>query len=295
MKKVNKAALAACLALATGVPALAQDTGSAAPSATESAPAALTSASVLANVNGQDITLGHVIATRQALPEQYQSLPDAVLLEGILEQLIQQTVLSQAITELSARAELQLENERRALVAGEKIDEVTAAAVTDEALQTAYESAYADADPVAEFNASHILVETEEEAADLITKLDEGAMFADLAREYSTGPSGPNGGELGWFTEGMMVKPFEDAVLGLEVGQVAGPVQTQFGWHVLVLNDKRDKAVPPLEEVRDALAEQIQNDAVETVVATLVEAAQIDRVDLTTIDAAALRDDALLD
>ncbi|MCP5038541.1 MAG: peptidylprolyl isomerase, partial [Rhodobacteraceae bacterium] len=216
MLKTKTAILAATFALGTVLPALAED---------------VTAATVLANVNGQDITIGHMIATRLALPDQYQSLPDSVLFEGILEQLIQQTVLSQAAGELSSRAQIQLENERRALIAGEKLDAVMAEAVTEDALQAAYDAAYADAAPEAEYNASHILVETEEEAAGLIVMLEEGGDFAALAAEHSTGPSGPNGGELGWFGLGMMVKPFEDAVLTLEVGQVSAPVQTQFGWH----------------------------------------------------------------
>lgn len=272
--------LAAVFALATALPAVAQD---------------VTAETILANVNGQDITVGHLIATRLALPEQYQALPDDVLFEGILEQLIQQTVLSQAIDALSHRAEIQLENERRTFIAGEYIDDVVADAVTEEALQAAYDAAYANAEPSAEFNASHILVETKEEVEALIVLLAGGAEFAELAREHSTGPSGPNGGELGWFGMGMMVKPFEDAVLLLEPGQISPPVQTQFGWHVLILNEIREKGAPPLAEVREELVAAIENDAVETAVSALVAAATIARTDLTDIDPATLRMDELID
>ncbi len=280
MLKTKTAILAAMFALGTVLPALAED---------------VTAATVLANVNGQDITIGHMIATRLALPDQYQSLPDSVLFEGILEQLIQQTVLSQAAGELSSRAQIQLENERRALIAGEKLDAVMADAVTEDALQAAYDAAYADAAPEAEYNASHILVETEEEAAGLIVMLEEGGDFAALAAEHSTGPSGPNGGELGWFGMGMMVKPFEDAVLTLEVGQVSAPVQTQFGWHVLILNDSREKGAPPLAEVRDELAAGIEDDAIEKAVSALMEAATITRTDLEGISPATLRMVDLID
>ena len=280
MLKSKTAILAAVFALGTALPSVAED---------------VTAITVLANVNGQDITLGHMIATRLALPEQYQALPDGVLFEGILEQLIQQTILSQAVGELSRRAEIQLENERRALIAGEKIDAIVAEAATEEALQAAYEAATANAEPEPEFNASHILVETEEEVLALIAQLENGANFADLAREHSTGPSGVNGGSLNWFSLGQMVQPFEQAVLALEVGQISPPVQTQFGWHVLILNDAREKAAPTLEELRPELIAQIEDDALETALSALVEAASITRADLEGISPATLRMVELID
>ena len=88
--------------------------------------------------------------------------------------------------------------------------------------------------------ASHILVQTEEEANDLLKKLDEGADFGELAQEYSMCPSKRDGGDLRFFGRGMMVKPFEDAAFDLEVGQVSAPVETQFGWHLIKLTDKKD-------------------------------------------------------
>ncbi len=280
MLKTKSTLLAAVFALSAAFPAFSQD---------------VSATTILATVNGQNITMGHLIATRVALPEQYQTLPDDVLFEGILEQLIQQTVLSQAIGELSHRAEIQLENERRTFIAGEAIDEMVADAITEETLQAAYDEAFSDIVPEAEFNASHILVETEDEAKNLVILLNDGADFAELAREHSTGPSGPNGGELGWFGKGMMVQPFEEAVLLLEAGQISPPVQTQFGWHVLILNEIREKGAPALAEVREELIAKIEGDAVESALATLLEAATITRTDLEGIDPATLRMDDLID
>lgn len=88
--------------------------------------------------------------------------------------------------------------------------------------------------------ASHILVQTEEEANDLLKKLEEGSDFAELAQEYSLCPSKRDGGDLRYFGRGMMVKPFEDAAFDLEVGQVSAPVETQFGWHLIKLTDKKE-------------------------------------------------------
>lgn len=90
-----------------------------------------------------------------------------------------------------------------------------------------------------EVKASHILVKTEEEALNLYNEIKNGKSFADAAAEYSLCPSGAMGGDLGYFGRGMMVKPFEDAAFSMEVGEVSTPVQTQFGWHLIQLNDKK--------------------------------------------------------
>ncbi|MGD8323132.1 MAG: peptidylprolyl isomerase, partial [Gammaproteobacteria bacterium] len=102
-----------------------------------------------------------------------------------------------------------------------------------------------------EYKARHILVETEQEARDLIAQLDEGADFAALAMEFSTGPTGPNGGDLDWFAPDRMVAPFSNAVQELEVGAYSPePVNTQFGWHVILLEDTRDRQPPSIESMR---------------------------------------------
>lgn len=285
----------AALALLLAAPLAAQDTGGVETATETAAPMAADAGTVVATVNGEAITLGHVIAARLTLPEQYQAMPNDVLLDGLIEQLIQQTVLGQAMGEMTRRAQIQLDNERRAITATEKLDDVITSAVDDAKIQAAYDAEYADATPTKEWNASHILVETEEEAAALIEELAGGADFAQLAREKSTGPSGPNGGELGWFGEGMMVKPFEDAVMGMTDGAVAGPVQTQFGWHVIKLNESHMKGAPALEEVAGDIVAKLENDAVEQALSALLAAAKIDRIDLDGLDPAVLSDISLLD
>lgn len=236
---------------------------------------------VIASVNGAEITLGHVIVLRNQLPTEYQSLPDDVLFDGIINQIIEQTLLADSVKanelEIPREVGLALENEERALMASVLIEEVVSREISEEALQTAYESAYGDLPAEPEFNASHILVETEEEAQALIDTLNGGADFAELAKEKSTGPSGPNGGELGWFGLGMMVAEFEEAVLGMEAGDVSAPVQTQFGWHVVRLNDKRNKPAPTLEETLPTLMDTLRQQAVEDEIQALTEGADITR------------------
>lgn len=249
---------------------------------------------VVARVGETDITLGHMIVLRAQLPAEYQQLPDDVLYEAILDQLIRQSAVVESVgSDLSLGAKLALENERRSFVAGEALSRIAEEAVTDEAVQAAYEAAYTDAEPTREFSAAHILVETEEEAQTILEELDNGTDFAELAKEKSTGPSGPNGGDLGWFTSGMMVKPFEDAVLGMEPGEVAGPVETQFGWHVIKLNESRIKNAPPLDDVRIELVQQIQQDAIESALEELTSAADVTRTEVE-IDPAMLNDRDLL-
>lgn len=246
-------------------------------------------ATVVATVNGQEITLGHMIVARARLPEQYQQLPDEVLFNGILDQLVQQLAVgATGDGELSPGSALALENERRQFLAAEVLGDLAEGAVTDEALQALYAERFAEAEPTREYNAAHILVPTEEEAAAIKAEIDAGADFATVAQEKSTGPSGPNGGDLGWFGPGMMVEPFEQAVVAMEPGEVSAPVQTQFGWHIIKLNDTRLKEAPALEEVRDELAQELQTRAIDTAVAAATEAAEVVRSE-EAVDPALLR------
>lgn len=245
---------------------------------------------VVATVNDTEITLGHMLVARATLPQQYQQLPDDVLFKGILDQLVQQTALADSFTgELPPRVTLSIENETRSLTAGEAIEGVMAEDVSDEELQAAYDAQYKDAEPEQEFNASHILVETKEEADAIKAELDGGADFAEIAKEKSTGPSGPGGGSLGWFGPGMMVPAFEEAVAGMEAGSVSDPVETQFGWHVIKLNETRTAEAPALEDVREELETQVRQTKVQDAIESLTEAAEVDRSAAEGIDPTVLK------
>ena len=245
---------------------------------------------VVATVNDTEITLGHMLVARATLPQQYQQLPDDVLFQGILDQLVQQTALADSFTgELPPRVTLSIENETRSLTAGEAIEGVMAEDVSDEELQAAYDAQYKDAEPEQEFNASHILVETKEEADAIKEELDGGADFAEVAKEKSTGPSGPGGGSLGWFGPGMMVPEFEEAVAGMEAGGVSEPVETQFGWHVIKLNETRTGEAPVLEDVREELETQVRQTKVQEAIESLTEAAEVDRSAAEGIDPTVLQ------
>src|SRR6056297_53285 len=251
---MTSTALAAGLMM--GAPLLAQDTP--------------TAKTVVATVGDTEITLGHMLALRAGLPQQYDQIPPEVLFKGVLDQLVQQHLLMHAHEGTpSLAAQVQLENERRAILAADVADDVLNDALTDAALQEAFEARYADADPETEYKAAHILVETEAEAKKLIEEIEDGANFAALAQEHSTGPSGPSGGDLGWFGDGVMVPAFFDAVAALGEGGVSAPVQTQFGWHVIQLKETRVKERPALDEVRNELTGELRQAAFDAYIAEL--------------------------
>jgi len=274
-------ALAMTTAIAfTSVPAVAQETDL---------------GTVVATVNGEEITLGHMLVLSAQLPQEYNQLPDDVLFDAVLDQLVRQAAIAQGLEGgLSTASELALENQRRTFMATETLNARVEAEITEEKIQAAYDADYANAEPEPQFNASHILVPTEEEALEVKALLDGGADFAETAKEKSTGPSGPSGGEVGWFGKGMMVEPFEAAVLEMAAGDVSGPVQTQFGWHIIKVNETGTLPIPPLEQVRSEIEERLNQAFVESLIAEYSEAAEIVKPE-TAIDPTVIRDMELLE
>lgn len=255
----------------------------------------ITANTVIATVQGTEITVGNIIIVRQSLPEQYQSFPDYQLFTGIIKQLIQQTILT-TINDRpdSLRTQLTLENNQRQLCASDAVDVISALAVTEDALNAVYKEKFEGASLGNEYNASQILVETEERALNIIAKSKEGADFDELAKEFSTGLSVPSGAQLGWFGAGRMVPSFEEAVTLMEKGQVSGPVNTNFGWHVIKLNDLRSLSVSDLETVRQEISATLQRDAIEARVAKIQNSADIIKADTGEIDPAVLKDFSIL-
>ena len=275
-------------ALLTSVVAFALSTGAGAQDAEVNAD------TVIATVGETEITLGHMIAAQATLPQQYQQLADDVLYDGLLDQLIQQNALAQTIDDdLSRKSQLGLENQISGFLAGEALKSIADDAVSEDAVQAAYDARFAEQEPSREYNAAHILVETEEEATEIKTQLDEGADFAELAKEKSTGPSGPNGGALGWFSKGMMVPEFENAVVEMEAGAVSDPIQTQFGWHVIQLIETRLQEAPTLDAIRAELENEIRSKAIEETVDNLTEGEDVQRMEVE-IDPALIRNIDLL-
>ncbi len=254
-----------------------------------------TAETVVATVNGTDITLGQMIALREGLPAEYKSLPDDVLFNGVLDQIVQQITLSQiAEKTLTPKMTIEIENQRRSYLAAHVLNKAAAASVTDEALKKLFDERFAAAEPSMEFNAAHILVATEDEAKKIKAELDGGADFAEIAKTKSSDTgSAQNGGSLGWFGMGMMVEPFEKAVIGMKPGEVSAPVQTQFGWHVIKLAETRPAAGPTFEEKRDELAAELQQKAIEAMVTDTTAKAEVKKM-TDGIDPAVIKDVSLL-
>jgi peptidyl-prolyl cis-trans isomerase C len=147
--------------------------------------------------------------------------------------------------------------------------------------------------PQTEYNAAHILVADEAKARELKAEIDGGADFAEVAAANSSDGSAANGGDLGWFGAGQMVPEFETAVSALEPGAVSEPVQTQFGWHLIRLNETRESTAPALEEVRAEIENQLRQEALQARIATLKSSATIERPE-TGLPPAAIRETDLL-
>jgi peptidyl-prolyl cis-trans isomerase C len=256
-----------------------------------------TADTVIATVSGTPITLGELIAVRSGLPDQYQQLPDEVLMGALVEQLADQILLADAAKKAGLDQQrtvrLALSTQERAVLADAYMMRAVGDEITDAAVQQAYDAQYGAADPLEEVRAAHILVDDEAKAKEIKTKLDGGADFAALAAEFGTDGTASRGGELGWFTHDQMVPEFADAAFAMQPGEVSEPVKSPFGWHVIKLEERRDRPVPPLDEVRDQIVEQLAQQAQTEVLGQLRDGAEIERA-TSAVPASAIRNDALI-
>ncbi len=247
---------------------------------------------VVAKVNGAEILYSDVAEAQSLLPEQYRKIPFEQIFSTLLDSLIDTRLSaddarkqdlddSAAFKKEITRIENQLLQRNVMTAAIEK-------AVTDDALKQAYEKMAASAEGNEEVHARHILLKTEKDALAVITDLDKGGSFVELAKTKSTGPSGPAGGDLGYFSRGQMVPEFEQAAFALEKGTYSTtPVQTQFGFHVILQEDKRAKAPPAFEEVEGKLRSELSQAAGAEYLTKLRKAAKIEKFLPESTDAAA--------
>lgn len=221
------------------------------------------SAEAVKTVNGVDIdqtVYDFYVETRFGKPsseasEQEQSLA----LQELTDIYLLTTQPSIKELEQEPRTRAQMELQRRGFLAQAAAQTyMDSNPATEAEILAEYESQVAMA-PAQQFKARHILVETQAGAQAIIEELESGADFEELAKEKSTGPSGPNGGDLGWFPPDQMVKPFSDAVASLEDGNFTQePVQTQFGWHVILREDSRAAEPPTLDSVREVVKQRVE-------------------------------------
>ncbi|HET7587683.1 MAG TPA: peptidylprolyl isomerase [Gammaproteobacteria bacterium] len=234
---------------------------------------------VIATVNGEaihantlDALLSQVAHGRQVPPQAKRQLLDRLVQLKVLAQQARQKGLAD---QPDIQAEIQVQ--REALLAKALITQhMKQNPVSDEDIQAAYQKQVQSMDQK-EYKARHILVSDEKTAKDVIDKLNNGADFAALAKKVSTGPSAKNGGELGWFSPSDMVEPFGNAVKDLQKGQYTKqPVKTQFGWHVILLEDVRPVPQPKLADMKASIKQQLEAQKVQDFVQTLQKQASVD-------------------
>ena len=240
---------------------------------------------VLARVNGEEITRADLDEVIARLGPQAQQAPLQLVFDQVMDRLISQQLLGAAgradgladDTEVQARM-LEVQD---VIIQQIYMERFLADQVTDEAVKARYDETIGSQAPDVEVQASHILVSDEAAANEIIAELAAGADFATLAQEKSEGPSASRGGDLGYFRRGDMVPPFAEAAFALEPGETTQtPVQTQFGWHVILLVDRRDVVQPTLEESRDQITQQIQQESIATLLSELRAEATIERFGL---------------
>jgi peptidyl-prolyl cis-trans isomerase C len=237
---------------------------------------------VLAEVNGRQITedtLQRYMKFRglpkDADPEQQRN---KMIEELINRELLYIDAVEKGVDKLP-EVQADLENQKTNVIAGAMLKQATdSISLTDEELKQAYDDYIKTMPATEEYKARHILLEDEANAKAVIEELNHGADFTKLAQEKSTGPSGPTGGDLGWFKPSQMVEPFTEAVRKLKNGEYSkSPVHTQFGWHVVLREDSRNLEPPAFESLKEQFRMRLMNKNVEGYIGTLRNKAKITR------------------
>ncbi|MEM7667541.1 MAG: peptidylprolyl isomerase [Pseudomonadota bacterium] len=266
--------------------------------ATETAPEiAYDAETVVKTVNGIDITLGRLIAMRQNLPAEYQNFPAEVLMTALSDQITTQVLLEKAAREsgLADRPDvaLSLQAQTSAVLADAYLRDELAKRVTETNVEEVYQERYVNAPAEEEVKAAHILVEDKALADQIKAELDGGASFAELAAQHGTDGTAQRGGDLGWFVHSDMVPAFADAAFAMEPGQISDPVESNFGWHLIQLEERRDRAVPEMNEVAGQIVQELTGEAQEAIMADL-RAGLVETTAEPAPPAGAINEDALL-
>ena len=270
---VRALGLVAVVAVAAAGCSSSEESGGSSETTTPSEPAVVT-------VDGLAITESDIELAAGDLDPQFQRLPEEQRRVATLSALIEIKLLAKQAREKGI-AESDEFKRRIAFLTDRALHSETVRAevadkITPEAVKTLYDEEVAATEKQEEIKVRHILVKTEEEAKALIVELEGGADFSELAKSKSTGPSGPSGGELGFIEKGMTVAPFEQAAFALETGSYTKtPVQTQFGWHVIQADERRDKQPPTLESQQERLRATLLRDKYFALVKGLQDSAEI--------------------
>ena len=244
---------------------------------------------IVANVNNEDISLETMIHAMNELPPEIQSQPFMSYYEDLLERVIDIKLFAQEGKKMklneepSVRAAIDFVIEKVLMQAF--LSKYVQENIKEENIKASYNNFIADETSREEIKASHILMDTESEAIDVINMLNDGDDFAELAKNKSTGPSGPSGGDLGWFKRGQMVPPFEKAAFSLNKNEITQrPVQTQFGWHVIKIFDKRIPEAPSYENMKSKLIQDLERKIVSKKIQDLRNDALIEKLSSSELE-----------
>ncbi len=240
---------------------------------------------VVAVVDGKDITRADVFNFISTLPEQVRQMPIQQLFPLAQEQVINNHLISLKAVDAKLDADPEvaklMTQAKDQIVRNVYVDRELDKEVTQKKLLKAYEEMLAGMKEVEETKASHILVDSEEKAKEIITKLDGGAKFEDLAKENSEGPSGSKGGDLGWFAKSEMVPEFAEAAFAVGKGEHSKtPVKTQFGWHVIKVEDRRMRPEPQFEAVKPQLEVQLRQKSLNEILEKWQKDSKIKKFDI---------------
>jgi peptidyl-prolyl cis-trans isomerase C len=266
---------ATLIAAALALPLLA-----AAPAYSQGSPSVAAGSVTVATVDGTAITADEVQSYYDNLPPQFHQVPIEQLYPQLVDRLVDQRLLANAARKAgldkTPAVRQRLEMLTNGVLQDAYLREQVEPQVTEEKLRDEYRRQTAQQPKREEVRASHILLKTRDEAVAVIDDIRRGADFAAVAREKSIDPAGRNGGDLGYFTREQMVKPFSDAAFTLKAGEITTqPVETQFGWHVIRVEDRRMAGVRPFDEMADELRQKITEDVYDEAVQQLRSAATI--------------------
>lgn len=261
-------------------------------------PPVLAADAVVARVNGVEIKQSDLdFAASEVGPRLGTVRPDdrkRILMQFVIEnELLAGAGEKEKLDEADTFAKREAYHRRRAL-RDAYFDKNVTGGVSEAEAKKVFEENIAKVKPEQEIKARHILVDTEDQAKAIKAELDGGADFAKLASEKSKDKNA-EGGDLGFFTRGQMLKPFEDAAFALDVGQISDPVKTSFGWHVIQVEEKRDQKLPTFDDVKDPIMSQLVVRKAQTVVSDLRSNADIEILDpdiKRSMDDAAMRGEA---
>ena len=227
-------------------------------------------------VNGKIIKFGSAIIAFSKIRQSNRDFDQKTVFSQIVQQLVNEELLSQKIDKENQLTLLALEHEKRSAKAAQMVSKILKNFPNDSLVTSAYQNLTEQFKNALEYNASHILVKEEGQAQSILAELKDGKAFDEMAKKHSIGPTGKNGGKLNWFDLNSMVPEFSTALMVLSEGDISQPVKTKFGWHLIRLNQTREKQIPDLKDVRSQLVQNLRQKKINDYLNSLTENSEIE-------------------